>query len=396
MPVFSAGPLTVFRRAAMASDFEIILNAEPESRTGAARTCFDEQHSGSALNVPPSPNDGVGSPGGSVLPPPHTQEHDIEDNGIKHRVLPQNMDAAASLDALDEVDRIENLLSLFRPHTIVSRINALAADMNICVGPDVFRWLALSQEITEQTEGAFDITCSPLWNLWGFSRRQGNIPTDAEIREAMTKIGPGHLLLHETEQSVSFDQPGVSVNFGGIGKGIAIDEAAKILKNAGIRNFMIQGGKSSALASGGRFGDIWSDGNQTGWTVGVIHPLHPGIRLAELYLKDRALGTSGSAQQFFRYKGKRYSHVIDPRSGKPAAGVLSTTVLAPTAALADALSTAFFVLGPEKTELYCQTHPDVQTLMILEEERHPGYRLFPVNLTPDIFRLLEPEEQKNE
>ncbi|MBR5626890.1 MAG: FAD:protein FMN transferase, partial [Thermoguttaceae bacterium] len=91
-----------------------------------------------------------------------------------------------------------------------------------------------------------------------------------------------------------------------------------------------------------------------------------------------------------------YSHVIDPRSGKPAAGVLSTTVLAPTAALADALSTAFFVLGPEKTELYCQTHPDVQTLMILEEERHPGYRLFPVNLTPDIFRLLEPEEQKNE
>jgi thiamine biosynthesis lipoprotein len=106
-----------------------------------------------------------------------------------------------------------------------------------------------------------------------------------------------------------------------------------------------------------------------GWTVGVCDPLHPERRLAEIELRDRGLGTSGSTMQFFRHRGRRYAHILDPRTGQPAEGVLSVTVVAPTAALADGLSTAFFVMGPEATEAFCRDRPEIAALFVCPSAR---------------------------
>ena len=125
-----------------------------------------------------------------------------------------------------------------------------------------------------------------------------------------------------------------------------------------------------------------------GWTIGVAHPLFPERRLGEICLRDRALATSGSTYQFFRCGGKRYSHVVDPRTGYPTTGVLSTTVLAPTATEADALSTAFFVLGPEKTAAFCAKRPEIGALLVLERETSPGFEIATFNLGPDVWRPL--------
>ena len=441
MPIFPSGPLTVYRRAAMASDFEVSLNATRD------------------------------------------------DSG-----------ADAALDALDEVDRIENVLSIFRPTTLASRVNLLAAELNVRVDEEFWGWLETAIRFSEATDGAFDVAAAPIWRAWGFAKRDGAFPAPEIIERALELSGTRHLQLDEIERSIAFDEEGVELNFGAIGKGIALDAAAQKLLDGGQTDFLIQGGKSGCVARGGRrnddlfvFGDFadeeeYKEANQektdetrsaiypkdavfafgsavetvltqglgalsssndaasrggetdedddpefdeesgrrrktsrrddeeavealipeflrpdaeterlallskarrySGWTIGVAHPLFPERRIGEIFLRDRALGTSGSTYQFFRCGGKRYSHVVDPRTGYPTTGVLSTTVLAPTATAADALSTAFFVLGPEKTAAFCANRPEIGALLVLERETSPGYALATFNLGPDVWREL--------
>jgi thiamine biosynthesis lipoprotein len=136
---------------------------------------------------------------------------------------------------------------------------------------------------------------------------------------------------------------------------------AEVLLLDGVGDFLLHGGHSSVLARGSRSG---GSGNEPGWLVGLAHPLKPERRLAEFRLDNRALGTSGSGTQFFHYQGKRYGHILDPRTGQPAEGVLSSTVIAPSAAEADALSTAFYVGGIELAERYCNTHPSTSAVLV--------------------------------
>ena len=156
-----------------------------------------------------------------------------------------------------------------------------------------------------------------------------------------------------------FLQAGIEINLGSIGKGYALDRAGELLAECGVDDYLLHGGNSSVLARGAH-AELGADG---GWSVGVRDPLHPARRLGQLRVRDRALATSGSGTQFFVHHGKRYGHMLDPRTGQPAEGVLSATVLAPTAAEADALSTAFYVMGPEQTAAYCDQHPEIAALM---------------------------------
>jgi thiamine biosynthesis lipoprotein len=175
------------------------------------------------------------------------------------------------------------------------------------------------------------------------------------------------LELDEAAQTIYFQKRGIELNFGCVGKGFSLDLAAEILRGHNVHRFLFQGGLSSVLAVG------------TDWKIGIAHPLRPGQRLRELVLKDIAVSTSGSQKQFFRHGGQRYSHLIDPRSGQPAEGVFTATVLAPTATLAELLSTAFFVLGAEKTAEYCSKHPEVAAVLTI-----------PANNPPDIkFGTME-------
>src|SRR5690606_34295771 len=156
------------------------------------------------------------------------------------------------------------------------------------------------------------------------------------------------------DNNVAFTQPGVEINFNAMGKGYALDRAAAMLAERGAHDYLWHGGRSSILARGRNHGD-----DRECWSIGLQDPLRPQTRLGEFHLRNRALGTSGGGTQFFECAGRRYSHILDPRSGWPVEGVYTATVIADSAAEADALSTAAFVLGPAGAARLCQRRPDI-------------------------------------
>ncbi|MCA9100155.1 MAG: FAD:protein FMN transferase, partial [Planctomycetales bacterium] len=256
-------------------------------------------------------------------------------------VLPARRYAAgaeAALEALDVVDAIEAQLTVYRDDSEVARLNRAAGDDWVVVDAELFALIARSIELYEVTQGAFDATAGPLSRVWGFHRRQGRIPTDDELAEALKCVGSRHVRLDAERVAVRFDQPGVELNFGSIGKGYALDRASGVLAVAEVDDYILHGGKSSVLAHG-RGPDATDE--RPGWSVGIVNPVDRRRRLGTLTLTDRGLATSGTATQFFRYEGRRYGHIIDPRSGWPSEGVYSVTVVADCAAEADALATAF-------------------------------------------------------
>lgn len=264
----------------------------------------------------------------------------------------------AALDALDLVDQLESQLTVYRDHSEVMDINRRAAHEAVPVEPGLFALLELGLDLWRQTGGAFDMTAGPLTRVWGFSRREGRIPEPDELAAALDSVGSQHLELDRNQRTVRFHHPQLELNLGAIGKGYALDRCGAQLREAGIEHFLFHAGQSSILAAGAR-------GDATGWEIGIGDPFRPARRLARLRLSDRAVGTSGSAYQFFRHGGKRYGHILDPRTGEPAQGVDAVTVLAPTAAEADALATAMFVLGPEGAKELCRQRPELGMVMVV-------------------------------
>jgi FAD:protein FMN transferase len=267
--------------------------------------------------------------------------------------------AQLAVAALDLVEQLEDQLTVFRPHSEVSRLNGAAFDQEVEVEPRLFGLLRLAKELHARTAGAYDITSGPLSKTWGFYRRAGKVPSDDDLAATMAKVGSQHLLLNESRQTVRFLKPGMEINLGSIGKGYALDRCAELLEAGGVADFVIHGGQSSVLARGSR----GLDGSD-GWWVGLRNPLRPMEQLGEIRLRNRALGTSGTGTQFFYHEGRRYGHILDPRTGRPGEGMLSTTVIAPTGAEADALSTAFFVMGVDTALAYCQAHDQLSAVLI--------------------------------
>lgn len=252
-------------------------------------------------------------------------------------------DTAAAIAALDVVDDVEGQISIYRDSSELSRLNATAAAGWQPVSAAVFALLEESLELFARTAGAFDIAAGRLVRTWGFLKRQGRFPTADDLTAALAASGSQWLELDPGARRVRFMRPGLELNPGAIGKGWALDRAVEQLINDGIESCLLHGGSSSVRAIG-RQGPGPRDDHR-GWAVGIRHPLRPGVRLATVALTDRALGTSGSGTQFFIDRGRKLGHILDPRTGRPAEGVLSATVLAPTAAEADALATAAYVLG---------------------------------------------------
>lgn len=266
--------------------------------------------------------------------------------------------ARTALAGLDLVEELEAQLSVFRESSEVSHVNRQAAAGPVAVESRLFDLFVECGRLHVETGGVFDITSGPLSKAWGFSRRAGAIPTDDELAAARQCVGARHVRLDAETRSIAFDRPAVEINLGAIGKGYAIDRCGELCLSAGVENYLWHGGQSSALARGARAGD-------EAWTVGLRHPLRPDRLLARIRLRNAALGTSGAGAQFFRHGGRRYGHILDPRTGWPASGVFSCTVVAPTAALADAFSTAFYILGPERAQACCEAREGLGFLMLL-------------------------------
>ena len=279
--------------------------------------------------------------------------------------------------ALDTVTFLEQLLSVYIPTSELSLVNERAFETSVKISESTFSLLELGLSIFEKTNGAFDMTAAKLSKTWGFYRRQGRMPTDLEIRQSIEAVGSDHIVLNALEGTVRFTKP-LEVNPGGIGKGFAIDCGASLLKQNSVGDFAFHGGKSSILCSGNQT----AIGDEKGWRIAVRHPEQSERILGTLTLFDQALGTSGPANQFFYFRGKRFGHIIDPRTGWPAEGMLSVTVLHPSAGWADALATGLYVAGIEHAIQYCEQNLDTAMLAILPGRRDGECEIVTCNMQP--------------
>jgi thiamine biosynthesis lipoprotein len=273
--------------------------------------------------------------------------------------------------ALDEGDRLEEVMTIFRETSELSRVNRDAHQAPVHVSGELFAVLSAAAELSEATEGAFDITSAPLSRCWGFLRREGRLPPKEEIEQARAGVGMHMVDLDAAGRTVYFRRPGVALNLGAIGKGFALDRLAAFLEARGTRHALLSAGFSSILARGR---DPWRVNLRTATT---------GDLLARLRMADAAVGTSGAGEQFFEVDGVRYGHVIDPRTGWPSSGIVSASVIASNAASADALSTAFLIGGIDLARRYCARHDNVLAIITPDDGvrrpvmvgSHPGVQV---------------------
>lgn len=267
-------------------------------------------------------------------------EYAIEAYGRDPDALPRLLE-----EALDEVDRIDRLMSHYKASSPLSRINREAAQHPVSVEPELFDFVAESMRYHRESDGAFDITVGPLMKAWGFFRGEGHRPTDADLRDARARVGAGHVILDAAAKTIAFDSPGVELDLGGIAKGYAVDRVASLLKDRHVTAALISSGGSTIYGLGAPPG-------RDGWPVTIQDPLDPRAAALTVTLKDRALSVAGASEKWFEVDGVRYSHIMDPRTGWPVQGVLSVVVLAGTGTAGDALDDAFFVLGADASRRY--------------------------------------------
>ncbi|HOW42742.1 MAG TPA: FAD:protein FMN transferase [Candidatus Omnitrophota bacterium] len=238
--------------------------------------------------------------------------------------------------AFKEIGRVENLLSKYKPDSEIAQLNKLG---RLKVSPATWFILTKAKEFWYATDGAFDITVGPLMDIWGFTGKQFRIPSDGEITAARQSIGANKIIFHEANSVVELGIPGMKIDLGAVAKGYAVDCAVQALRAAGI---------SSALINAG--GQIYCLGvrSSTPWRVAIRDPRGKGTSKS-VDMTDKAIATSGDYEQYFIVGGRRYAHIMDPKTGYPSeSGVVAVTVIADDGLTADFLSTAIFVLGKTK------------------------------------------------
>jgi thiamine biosynthesis lipoprotein len=251
---------------------------------------------------------------------------------------PKAAEAAANR-ALDEVDRLEKIMSEWLPDSEISKVNAAAGDKPVAVGPDLLAVLKASLDAARWSHGAYDISWAALRDLWDFSSKSQQKPPSAEAVKARLPLwNYRNIALDEKAGTVFLKKRGMQIGLGGIAKGYALDSASEIIQQAGFKDFRIFGG-GQVLVHGMR-------GNRM-WRVGIQHPRDSSY-FAFVDVTDASVSTSGDYEHSYFYQGKRYHHIIDPATGFPSEKTASVTVIAKSALWADAVDTAVFVMGPDK------------------------------------------------
>lgn len=263
--------------------------------------------------------------------------------GTMFEISAWGRDREATLRAVNRafavIREADEMLSSYRPESALNRLNAAAANEAVPTPPTLFEALEASLKYSRLSGGAFDVTVAPLIDVWRRAAETDRLPSEMALGRARALVGADKIKLGPRNQ-VRRAASGVKIDFGAIGKGWALDRAAEALRKHGVSDALINAGESTLYALG-------DDGERRGWLTGVRNPRGGGPAGVEFRLRDAAVSTSASYERFFEIQGRRYSHIIDPRSGLPVEAVLSVTVTAPTATEADALSTAVYVLGPD-------------------------------------------------
>ncbi len=272
---------------------------------------------------------------------------------------------AAGEEALDEVERLDAQLSLYRPDSEISHLNQRAATAPVRVTPGLFYLLEHAQQLSAESGGAFDITVAPLMRCWGFLGGPGQRPAADALAEAKSNVGMNLVVLDEDNFTVRFARPGVMLDMGAIGKGFALARAANILHEAGVHHALLHGGTSTVHALG-------PQPNGDAWKIAVEGPPPTGghdsrnIRgplLTTVSLRNESLSVSAVWGKSFQTDGKIFGHVLDPRSGEPADGAVLAAVVLPSATETDALSTALLTAGFAGQQAITALRPGMRTLV---------------------------------
>ena len=245
---------------------------------------------------------------------------------------------AAVTEALEEARRLDFQLSNYKPTSEWSKVNREAGQGAVQVSSELFQLLEACLEYSRQSEGTFDISVGPLMRRWGFFKGSGRYPHRSEIRTAMSAVGYQNIILDRAAQTVRFSNPLTELDPGGIGKGYAVDRMVAILRDAGITSAFVS-------ASGSSLYGIGTPPGEPGWKVSILHPGHKDRIVASILLKDESMATSGSSEKYFMAGGSIYSHIMDPRSGYPAQGSLSVSLIGPKAIDTEAWAKPFYILG---------------------------------------------------
>lgn len=252
-----------------------------------------------------------------------------------------NLCKKALVSAYEEMQRIENLLSCYKDSSEVSAINRAAGIHPVRVSYETLSMMQRARDYCKKYKGVFDVTIGPLSDLWGFSEdKEIVLPQDSSIKKLVKLVNYKDIEINERDTTVYLRKKGMAVDLGGIAKGYAIDRGSAVLKNKGIRNFILNAG-----------GDIYVSGTKdrnTLWKLGIKHPRNTKDLVGEFNLKNYAVATSGDYERFKIINGTRYHHILDPATGYPGTLSESSTILAPTAEEADATATYVFLLGWKK------------------------------------------------
>lgn len=260
--------------------------------------------------------------------------------------------------AIGEIRRIETMISSWDSLSETSAIIRNAGIKPVNVNKELFDLIARSLKISELTDGAFDISYASMDRIWKFDESMKKLPTEDEIAASVDKVGYKNIILDPQGQTVFLKHKGMRIGFGALGKGYAADKAKELLISMGVKNGIINAS-----------GDLTTWGNQpdgTSWMVGITNPLNKNKVFSWFPMDDNSVVTSGNYEKYVEFNGKKYTHIIDPRTGWPASGLTSVSIFAPKAELADALATAVFVMGRETGLDFINQLPDIECIIVDE------------------------------
>jgi thiamine biosynthesis lipoprotein len=260
-----------------------------------------------------------------------------------------------------EIRRIEALISSWQPNSQTSEINRMAGIRPVRVAPELLGLIQRACKVSRLTDGAFDITFAATDSLWQFDQQVHELPDSATVAASVAHIDWQKIIIDEKEGTVFLQEKGMKIGFGALGKGYAANRARKRMQGLGIASGLVNAG-----------GDLtaWGTDEQgEPWKIGIADPQSRERIIAWLQAEEQAVVTSGNYEKYFLSGGQRYAHIIDPRSGWPARGLKSVTVVCPDAELADALATAVFVLGPQKGLQLIDQLRGIACLLVTEEDK---------------------------
>jgi thiamine biosynthesis lipoprotein len=267
-------------------------------------------------------------------------------------------DEPARRQAIDEafaaVAEVDRLMSNYRADSELTRINASAGRGPVAVSDPMLRVLEAAQKVSADSNGEFDITVGPLVKLWGFFDKHPHLPTDAELAAVRPLVDYRNVLIDARQHTVRFTRPGVEIDLGGIAKGFAVEVAADVLRRRGLAGFVDAGGNQYLVGT---------PAGKRQWTMGVKDPEAPGRLLGAIDVPEGSVSTSANDSNFLVASGHRYGHLLDPRSLKPSTASESATIVSRDGTLADAMSKAAFMLGPEQGIALIDSYPGMAGLI---------------------------------